>query len=203
MEKLGPYSYEPAAGDGITSDTLLLAEFVPLLSPTDILLDIGAGSGALPLLLAAKNLKTTITGVEIQAIRAEAARKNIERNNLGARITINHMDYRDLPRRLSPESFTHVITNPPYIKKGRGRPSPERDRQIARHEVMGTIKDLLSAASIMLAPGGKFYIVFTAERLPELRTELKNKGLLIKREKLVSTKNNAPPRRVLLEAEKK
>ncbi len=202
MERLGPYTYEPAPGDSITSDTLLLAEFAPLLSPSDALLDIGAGSGALPILLAAKNPKTRITGVEIQALRAEAARKNIERNGLGARITIHHMDYRDLPQTLPHGSFTHIITNPPYIKKGCGRPSSRKDRQIARHEVMGTIKDLLRTASIMLAPAGRLYIVFTTERLHELRTEASKNGLLVLREKPVRAKNNAPLRRVLIEAKK-
>ncbi len=202
MERLGPYTYEPAEGDSITSDTLLLAGFVPALAPTDRVLEIGTASAPIPLLLAAKNSETRITGVEIQPQRADAAMKNIRANGLDKRITILNMDYRDLPRRFSPASFTHVIANPPYKRAGTGRVGPTPARNLARHETHGTLKDLIGVSAKLLAPRGKILVIFTTERLDELKTELRDNSLVPVREELIRTNKEKQPRRVLMEAVK-
>ncbi len=202
MERLGPYTYEPAEGDSITTDTLLLAEFVPALAPTDRVLEIGTASAPIPLILAAKNPETSITGVEIQPQRARAAMRNIRTNGLNDRVTILNMDYRDLPTRFPPASFTHVISNPPYKRAGTGRMSPDPARNLARHETRGTLKDLVSVSAKLLVPGGRLLIIFTTERLAELKTELKENSLAPLREEPVRTGKTKQPRRALIEAEK-
>jgi len=202
MERLGPYTYEPAEGDSITSDTLLLAGFVPPLRPRDRVLEIGAASAPIPLILAAKNPKAHITAVEIQPQRAAAAMKNVRANGLGDRVTILNMDYRDLLRHFPPASFTHVLANPPYKPAGTGRMSPNPARNLARHETHGTLKDLISVSAMLLAPGGKLLVIFTTERLTELRRELNENSLFPLREELVRTDKEKQPRRVLMEAVK-
>ncbi len=202
MEKIGEFVYEPAKFDEITSDTLLLAGFIPTLSDTDALLDIGTGSGALPLMLAGRDKNTHITGVEIQEPRAEAARRAVVLNGLSSRVSIVHGDYRTLSGVFPKGAFTHIVSNPPYVRAGCGRGSPVIGRQAARSEVFGAIGDLVRVAEYLMGESGGLFLVFTAARFAELLQKLNENALSPVRLRFVHPKEGAPASRFLVEAVK-
>jgi len=200
MEKIGRFTYEPAPFDEITSDTLLFAEFIPPLFPKDNLIDLGTGSGALPLILISKNNDITITGLEIQSVRVESARKNARSNGLCANISIVEGDYRRVTALFPRGAFTHVVSNPPYVKAGCGRLGPEKGRNTARSEVYGGLSDLVRAAEHLIGESGRFFIIFTVSRFAELLRELNHNALSPVRVRFIHPKKGKPASRVLVEA---
>jgi tRNA1Val (adenine37-N6)-methyltransferase len=200
MEKIGRFTYEPAPFDAITSDTLLLAGFIPPLYREDNLIDLGTGSGALPLILLSKNKDITITGLEIQSARVDSARRNAQSNGLCGSISIVEGDYRRVAKLFPRGAFTHVISNPPYIKSGCGRSCPEKGRNAARSEVYGGLSDLIGAAEHLIGESGRFFIIFTASRVEELLRELNNNALWPLRMRFIHPKKGKAASRVLVEA---
>ncbi|MFQ5354052.1 MAG: tRNA1(Val) (adenine(37)-N6)-methyltransferase [Thermodesulfobacteriota bacterium] len=200
MEKIGPYTFKEGGLDEITSDTLLLADFIPSLSASHNVIDIGSGAGAIPLLLASRNPGVKITAVEILRERADAARSNVEANGLSGRVTVINADYRGLAEKYPAGAFTHVVTNPPFVKQGSGRVSPVFERRVARSEAFGGLTDLIRLSSHLAGGRGGMYMVFTAERVTELLGALKDAGLAAVRIKFVHPCKGAPACRVLVEA---
>lgn len=200
MEKIGPYTYEPAKFDEITSDTLRLAGFIPPLCASDSIIDIGTGSGALCLMLAGSNKDTPITGVEIQPPRVRAALHNVRSNGLSSQITILQRDYRTLATEFSEGAFTHVVSNPPYVKAGSGRVSPVQERQTARSEVFGGMSDLVMAASHLMGDAGSLFLIFPVSRQGELLEEFAKQDLSPVRLRFIHPKEGAPALRFLVEA---
>jgi len=200
MEKIGSFIYEPAPFDEITSDTLLLAGFIPPLLPNDNLIDLGTGSGALPLILLSKNSDITITGLEIQSARINSARRNVRSNGLCANISIVEGDYRRVTDLFPRGAFTHVASNPPYVKAGCGRLGPVKGRNAARSEVHGGLGDLVRAAEHLIGDSGRFFIIFTALRFKELLQELNHNALNPVRIRFIHPKKGKPASRVLVEA---
>ncbi len=76
-------------------------------------------------------------------------------------------DVREIGDLLPPQSFDVALANPPYRESGRGRVAPAEERKVARHETAGGIDDFLRAGSFLLKDGGRFFVVFLAERLAE------------------------------------
>jgi len=200
MEKIGPYSFKSGGSDEITSDTLLLADFIPPLTSAHRVIDLCSGAGAIPLILAYRNKEALITAVEIQASRGEAAAFNVRENGLTARISVLRADYRSLLGEFAAGAFTHVVVNPPFVKKGGGRLSPVFTRRAARSEVFGELRDLIPVTAHLAGNLGGIYIIFTLTRLSELLLELKTKGLRVNRIKYIHPQKGAPACRVLIEA---
>ncbi|MFQ5480907.1 MAG: tRNA1(Val) (adenine(37)-N6)-methyltransferase [Thermodesulfobacteriota bacterium] len=200
MEKIGSYSFRQGGSDEITSDTLLLADFIPPLIASDSVIDIGAGCGALSLLLAAGNAEVKITAIEVLPGRAEVMRSNIKVNSLSRRLSVFNVDYRTISKKFPNGAFTHVVTNPPYMKKGTGRASPIFEREAARSEVFGGLRDLISVSAHLAGSGGGLYIIFPALRFTELLGELQSRGLRPVRVKFIHPRKEAPACRVLVEA---
>lgn len=200
MEKIGLYSFEEGGLDEITSDTLLLADFIPSLSTGERVIDIGSGAGAIPLLLASRNPEVKITAVEILRERSDAARSNVEANGLSGRVSLLNTDYRGLAEKYPAGAFTHVVTNPPFVKQGSGRLSPVFERRVARSEVFGGLTDLIRVSSHLVGSRGGLYIIFTISRVTELLSEMKRAGLRPVRIKFVHPHKGAPACRVLVEA---
>ena len=131
----------------------------------DRALDIGCGTGIVPVLLAGKKGVPTV-GVDIQPAVAELARRNARLNDLPVEIVT--ADIRDYRKLFAAGSFTVVTCNPPYRRAGSGRASASDSVRIARHEVTLTLADVLDAAAYLLPTGGKFFMVHMTERLDEV-----------------------------------
>ena len=201
VEAIGPYSFRQGpGGQRLTDDSVLLADFALPLTARDSVMDLGTATGAIPLMLAWKSPAARIVGVEVTGALAGTARRNVSENGLSERIEIIEGDWRGVRDIFAPGSFTTVVSNPPYLKAGSSRPSPDPARAAARSEVYGTLEDLLDAAAYLLAPGGRASFVFTVERLTEMTAGLRQRGLQPVRLEYVRSRPDAPPRVFLVEA---
>ena len=180
-----------------SEDSILLADFVDLNSG-ESLLDLGTGSGILPLLLIQRERNLKITGIEIQQGLASMAQRSIKYNNLEKEITIVQGDLKEVSTLFPEAKWDKVITNPPYFCTNESRVSPRDNIAIARHEIKCTLADIIKAASLLLKPEGSFYIVHRYQRLDELISLCKENGLISYEQQLISTDENKPPYLVLM-----
>jgi tRNA1Val (adenine37-N6)-methyltransferase len=182
-------------------DPVLLCAFARV-EGGEMVADLGTGSGVVPLLLAARVATKKIIGVEIQSKLADRARRSVLLNYLQDRIDIIECDLRELRGRLEPQSFDVVLANPPFRHPGTGRQAPADERAAARHELAGGLTDFLRAASCLLKNGGRFYIVFLAERLAELLAGMRELRLEPKRLRCVHSRAGEGGSLVLVEGRK-
>ena len=180
-------------------DAVLLSGFVRTADGTKVL-DLGCGNGIIPILLAAKTGASGITGLEIQEYSADMAERSVRLNKLEGKISIVRGDIKEAAGIFEAASFDTVTSNPPYIKGGKGLTNPGAPKAIARHELMCSLEDVVSAAQYLLRPGGAFFMVHRPQRLSEIFICLSRHGLEPKRMKLVYPFIDHEPNMVLLEA---
>lgn len=178
-------------------DAVLLSGFAEVRSGETVL-DLGTGTGILPLLLSAKTEAEKLIGLEIQPESAEMARRSVELNGLAERISIVNGDLKDVSSLFGRGTADVVVSNPPYMTGGHGLVNPADAKAIARHEIACTFSDVARAAATVLRPGGRFYLVHRPFRLPELMTVLSGAGLEPKRMRLVYPSAEKEPELVLL-----
>jgi tRNA1Val (adenine37-N6)-methyltransferase len=191
---------QPAKGHRFTVDSILLADFCRI-KPKDRVLEPGAGTGVISLLLAKKHPRAVFTAVEVQPQLADLCKKNIVDNSLDGRTTVLAQDLRRMNRTLTLGSFSVIVANPPYIKEGTGRTSPHAARQIARHDRAASLESWLNLHRF-LKNNGKYFLVFPAARLAELAALMKQRKLEPKRLRLVHPYLDKPASLVLLESVK-
>ena len=191
---------QPAKGHRFTLDSILLADFCRI-KPKDRVLEPGAGTGVISLLLAKKHPRAAFTAVEIQPQLTGLCEQNIVDNSLEGRITVIARDLRRLSKTLGQGSLSVIVANPPYIKEGAGRTSPDAARQIARHDRAASLEAWLNLHRF-LKNSGKYILVFPAARLAELQALLKRRTLEPKRLRLVHPYLDKPASLVLLESAK-
>lgn len=148
-------------------DAVLLSNFTDI-RKNDAVIDLGTGSGIIPILLAGKTGAGRITGLEIQPDMCEMAERSVMLNNLGDRVRIFNGDIKNSIEYFGPSSFNVVVTNPPYISKGGGLLNPSDTKAVSRHEILCTLEDVIKTGARLLAPGGRFAMVHKPERLVDI-----------------------------------
>jgi tRNA1(Val) A37 N6-methylase TrmN6 len=189
---------QPEKGFRFTLDSLLLADFCRM-KPADRILEPGAGTGIISLLLARKFPGARFIAVEAEPQAFDLLCQNIRHNSLGEIIMAIDHDIRCLDRSLTPDSFDVMVANPPYVKCGAGRKSPSPRRQTARQDQTASLTHWLDLQTL-LKNKGKYFIVFPANRAAELMSLLKERGLEPKRLRCVHSFQDKPASLVLLEA---
>ncbi len=188
------------SGLSLGTDTLLLSYFIKG-KPNLRALELGAGTGILSMLVAARKKAGAITAVEIQEKYASLAARNVEYNRLSERITVICGDVRDLSTAGIPrEKFDIVFSNPPYMPLSCGARNATDDNFIARHEVHGEFKDFAHAAAYALRYGGRFFCVHRPDRLTDLLFALRCEKLEPKRLTFIQPSAEEAPSLVLIEA---
>ena len=182
-------------------DPVLLARFVEVRAE-DKIVDLGTGSGIIPLLLARLSAAPELIGVELQEQMASRAQRNIVMNGLQGRVRIVHGDLRQIRQLLPAVSADLVVSNPPYRQVGSGRVSPADERAAARHELAGGLSDFVTAAGWLLNNGGRFTVIYLVERLPELLKQMQTAGIEPKRLRMIHPRKQNPARMVLVEGRK-
>jgi len=182
-------------------DSILLANFIRLRGAQKVV-DLGTGSGVIPIILGTKFKSTEIWGVEIQEDLAEMAKRNVEINHLSGRVHILKGDARNLVHCMESEGFDIVLTNPPYRRIRSGRLNLQRERAIARHEIMGSLTDMARVAFHLLKPKTSFYVVYPAVRIADLITSVRESHLEPKRLRLVHPNERKRAQLILFEATK-
>lgn len=189
---------QPAQGHRFTFDSIALADFCRV-RPKDRVLEPGAGTGIISLLLAKRHSSADFIAVEVQPHLADLCERNIRANSLENRVTVIARDLRRLGTMLDPGSFSVLVANPPYMKEGTGRTSPNASRRLARQDHAASLDAWLNLHRY-LKNGGKYCLVFPAARLAELIDLLRKRNLEPKRLRLVHPYQDKPASLVLIEA---
>lgn len=179
-------------------DAVLLSGFARV-KEGERMLDLGTGTGIIPILLEAKTKGEHFTGLEIQAESVDMARRSVQLNDLSEKISIVEGDIKEAPAIFGKASFDVVTTNPPYMTGSHGLLNPHMPKAIARHEVLCTLEDVIRSASELLEEGGRFYMVHRPFRLAEIMNVMTKYRLEPKRMKLVYPYVDREPNMVLLE----
>lgn len=192
-EQLGPYTLSwPEGVFPLGGDALALGAFAPV-KPGWRVCDLGCGSGALLLLLAAREPSARLFGIELDPLAARTARENLTRNGLEGEIL--NGDLRE--NSLSAGRFDLVVSNPPYFPVGAGKSAGR-----ARSEEACTLEELCAAAARLVKNGGRFALCHRPERLVDLFCALRARGLEPKRLKLLRHSPEHSPSLALIEARK-
>ena len=192
----GPKFIRTDAAPLLTTDTVLLADFVRLRGGNGLCGDIGTGSGALILLLAEKHLGYKFCGFELSSDAAKAANANLELNGLSGRAEIITGDITETCALFGRGSFDSLVSNPPYFPAD-SNPSPNTARNYARRGLEPL--ELCRAASYLLKNGGFFSLVYRTERLAELFRAMSDNLIEPKRLKLFAKNEKTPPSLALVE----
>ena len=180
-------------------DAVLLTGFAHA-GKEDKLLDLGTGTGIIPLLMEAKYHCAHLTGLEIQADSADMAARSVALNHLSDRIDIITGDIREADQIFSAASFDCITCNPPYMIGQHGIANPDAPKAIARHEVLCTFEDVARQTARLLKPGGHFFLVHRPFRLAEIMSTLVQFRLEPKRMQMVHPYVDREPNMVLLES---
>ena len=180
------------------TDSILLANFARP-APRDRVLDLGTGTGILPLLLAFDRPSLTATAVELDPAACDLARENMELNGLSQRVSVLSGDLRHHRELIPTGRFDLTVSNPPYFPVGSGQ-GASNGLVYARGDGTCTLDDLCRAAAWATRWGGRFCLVFRPDRLTDLLCALREHGLEPKRLRPVHHHASAPVNLVLVEA---
>lgn len=182
------------------TDAILLAGFASI-KRKDVACDMGTGCGIIPLVWC-KGETNSITAIDIQSKACSQLEKSIELNGLEGRINVLNCDLRSLKGTLESGKFDLVTMNPPYKPVGTGIESISEAERIARHEVMCTVKDAVTAAAYLLKYGGRFCMCHRPERLCDIIVEMRLGGIEVKKIRFVCEKEGRAPWLVLVEGKR-
>ena len=179
-------------------DAVLLSGFAKA-KKGETVLDLGTGTGIIPILMAAKTESERFTALEIQEESADMARRSIILNQLEEKVQVVTGDIKDASKIFGASSFHVITTNPPYMIGTHGENSPMEAKAIARHEVLCTLDDILRESARLLMPKGRFYMVHRPFRLAEILSKMVEYRIEPKRLRLVYPYIDKEPNMILIE----
>ena len=180
-------------------DAVLLSSFANA-KESDRVIDLGTGTGIIPILMSAKTKAEELIGLEIQEDSADMAARSVLLNDLSGRVKIVNGDIKRAAELFQAASFDVVTCNPPYMIGQHGIKNPNEPKAIARHEILCTFEDVSYQAAKLLKPGGSLYLVHRPFRLAEIFESLMKNRLEPKRMQLVYPYVDREPNMVLIEA---
>jgi tRNA1Val (adenine37-N6)-methyltransferase len=187
---------QPAPGTGyrMNQDAVLLADFAHEGRTAERALDLGAGVGAIGLMLLARKTARNVIFVEIDATLATLAQGNVAANQFGeqGRVAIG-----DVATFECSEVVDLVVCNPPFFPGKTGRISPREALNQAR---IGDVSAFIGCARRNVAPKGRVCFIYPVLYLETLVAGLCKAGLVPKRMRLVHPKRDANARVALVEA---
>lgn len=179
-------------------DAVLLSSFA-IVKEGDNVLDLGTGTGVIPLLLEAKTKGRHFTGIELQKDVADMARRSVMLNDLTEKIDIVTGDLYDAVKIFGKASFSVITVNPPYMPFTGGLVSPNEKKAISRSEIKCSLSGIISQSVELLKPGGRFYMVHRPFRLTEIIAEMTMNGLSVRYVRFVHPRADKEANLVLIE----
>lgn len=201
LQRNGYRIFQKKKGFCFGMDAVLLSGFA-WVKRGEQAVDLGTGTGIIPLLLEAKTEGKYFVGLEIQEDMADMAARSVSLNHLEDKIKIIQGDLKEASRIFGKASFDVVTANPPYIVKQQGLKNPDIPKAISRHEILCTWEDVAREAGLLLRTGGRFYLVHRPRRLAEIIYILKQYKLEPKRIKMVHPYVDKEANMVLIQAVK-
>jgi tRNA1Val (adenine37-N6)-methyltransferase len=188
-------------GHRYSVDDMLVGHLAGTLTPAPRrVLDLGCGLGSVLLITAWAFPDAQLVGLEVVAEHVDFARRNVALNRCQDRIEIVAGDLRDLALVASLGRFDLVTGSPPYFLPGSGTPCADPARAAAHFELRGGIEEYARAASVALAPGGRFVACAPADPPERARAALHQAGLAPVFEQPVVPRERKPPFLTLLVA---
>ena len=182
-------------------DAVILSDFARV-RPREHVIDMGTGTGILPILMSAQRVDARFSAFEVQPQMADMASRSVQLNGLSEKIRIYPMDMKDAAKQLGYGCAHLVVSNPPYGKQGSTLKNNTGSVTLARHEADTNIDQWVSACAAVLRNMGRLSMVFPAQRLLELTDAYRNHRIEPKRIRMVYAKADRAPYLVLLEGMK-
>ena len=181
-------------------DSLLVSEFASITKYTNKIVDLGTGNGVIPLFLS-KKTKAKITGIEIQEISSDLAKRNVQLNNLEDQISIINDDMKNWRQYFRNNSIDMVISNPPFFKFDGNEKQLNDLTQLtlARHEISITLEEIIQTASNLLKDKGHFALVHRVDRFMDIIENMKKYDIEPKKIQFCHTKINKEGKILLVE----
>ena len=181
-------------------DSLLVSEFASITKYTNKIVDLGTGNGVIPLFLS-KKTKAKITGIEIQEISSDLAKRNVQLNNLEDQISIINDDMKNWRKYFKIGSQDAVISNPPFFKfHGNEELLNDLDQlTLARHEISITLEEIIETASFLLKDKGYFAMVHRPDRFLEILDTMREYGIVPKKVRFCHSKIDKQAKILLVE----
>lgn len=184
-------------------DAVLLANFAAQdLQPHHQVLDLGTGTGIIPLLLWGKGQPKHIDALEIQKDMVEMATRSIALNHLQDKIHIIEGDIKSPPDSLPSNHYDLIVTNPPYMEYKGGLKNPSQGKAIARHEIRCNLEDILTTAKRLLKSRGKFYMIHRPHRLVDILIQMRALGIEPKKVRFIQPTTKKAANLVLVQGTK-
>lgn len=192
--------YQFTDGFSFGTDAVLLSGFIRC-RKNSIGVELGTGTGIIPLLLSIHKEFKKIYALEIQPEYADLARENLALNGFSDKVEVIQGDLKDAARLVTaPCNF--VFSNPPYMKKESGKVNDNEKKKIARHELFCDIFDVCKAASSLLQDKGDFFCVYRLSRMAELFDAMRKFDLEPKNLVLITPTPESEPSLILVRAVK-
>ena len=180
-------------------DAILLAHFTKVSNAKQKILDIGTGTGIIPIVMHAIYQKGHFTGIDIQEEMIDMATRSVLLNNIQEDVTMKVMDIKDYKKNYEAGSFDIITCNPPYMKGHAGLKNDHPSKMIARHEIACTLEDIIEGASYMLKYGGKLCMIHRPHRLVDIFIAMRDNKIEPKSMRMVYPKPGKAPTMVLVE----
>ena len=183
-------------------DAILIAHHADP-GPGETILDLGTGCGVIPLIMAFREPGIhRIYGIEIQRELADVAKWNVAANGMENKIKILRKNFKDFNPETLAKPADLLVSNPPFKKDLSGRKNPNPQKAIARHEIEGTLEDLVETARRTLSHGGRFVAIYPVWRLTDLLTEMRGAGIEPKFLRMIHPSPGSRPNRVIVSGAK-
>ncbi len=179
-------------------DSVLLSDFAKNMKNNSTVLDLGTGTGIIPILLCGKTNLKKVVGIEIQQDVANMAKRSSQLNNLQDRFEVVNTNIIDLKNIYEKQSFDVIVTNPPYKKENTGITNENKAKLISRHEITANLEDFISISKDLLKDKGEFYMVHRPERLVDILSLMRKYKIEPKILKFVSPNKNKEPNLILI-----
>lgn len=183
-------------------DSVLLSDFAKKIKRNAKVIDLGTGTGIIPILLCGKTELKRIVGVEVQEEVFDLANRNIKLNNLENKFEVINENIKNLKNIYEYGSFDVVVTNPPYKKENTGIKNLNNKKLISRHEITANLEDFVEISKYLLKDRGRIYMVHRPDRLVDILFLMRKNKLEPKKIKFVYSNVNTEPKLVLIEAVK-
>ena len=179
-------------------DSVLLSDFAKNIKKNSLVLDLGTGTGIIPILLCGKTELKKVIGVEIQEEVSNMARRSSKLNNLEEKFQVLNEDILSLGKLYANQTFDAIVTNPPYKKKDTGIINEDERKIISRHEITASLEDFIKISRDLLKDKGEFYMVHRPERLVDILYLLRKYKIEPKELRFVYSNAKKPPKLVLI-----
>lgn len=183
-------------------DSILLSDFAKEIKPGSKVIDLGAGTGIIGIMLCAKTEIAKVIGIEVQKKVYEMAKRSIKLNNMEDKIQLINENIKNIENILDIETFDAVVTNPPYKKVGTGLTNENTEKLISRHEITANLEDFIKISSKLLKDKKSLYMVHRPDRLVDIIEILRKYKLEPKNIKFVYPNIKKEPNLILIKATK-